>query len=131
MRRTPGVATWLLQHFGSSTRNESILGDLAERYNRDSRSPLWYWKQVVVAVIVSFFSEVWSHKLLAFRALILGWVIKAIWLAAYFQIFGMAARRIFRMQETRAVSVAFILATEFHWNSVSGHGVIRRLPLAC
>ena len=108
--RPPAVATWLLRHFGSSPHTESLIGDLAEQY-RERRSRLWYWKQVVVAVIVSFFSEVWGHKLLAFRALILGWVIKAIWLSAYLQIFGMAAKRIFRMHETQAVSVAFILAT--------------------
>jgi len=47
----PTVAKWLLRHLGSSTNNETILGDLDERY-RQGRSVAWYWKQVLTAVIV-------------------------------------------------------------------------------
>jgi hypothetical protein len=108
--RPPRLATWLLRHFGCGPHNESVLGDLAEQY-RDRRSRLWYWKQVVLAIALSVFSEVWNHKLLAFRALILGWTIKAIWLWAYFEVFGTAVHRLSRMHEATAVSVAMILET--------------------
>ena len=36
-REEPGTAKWLLRHFGASANNESVIGDLTERY-RDGRS---------------------------------------------------------------------------------------------
>jgi hypothetical protein len=41
---------------------------------------LWYWRQVLVAIVISFFQEVWGHKLLAGRALLIGWIAKYAWL---------------------------------------------------
>lgn len=90
----PRLATWLLKHFGCSPNNPSVIGDLNERY-RQSRSYLWYWRQAVLAIVVSFFKEVWSHKLLAMRALLIGWIIKAIWLSAYAYVYGAPAKRLF------------------------------------
>ena len=59
----PTVAKWLLRHLGSSTNNETILGDLDERY-RQGRSVAWYWKQVLTAVIVaSATAEMMSKRL--------------------------------------------------------------------
>ena len=54
------------------TQNESLIGDLTEEYAR-GRSRLWYWWQVVVALVAGLFQEVRTHKALAARALITGW----------------------------------------------------------
>lgn len=70
----PIVATWLLRHFGCSPNNDAVIGDLNERYRR-GRSRLWYWRQVTVAIVVSTFKDILSHKLLALRALIVGWFV--------------------------------------------------------
>jgi hypothetical protein len=40
----PAIATWMLQHFGSSPNNAELMGDLDERY-RQGRSRTWYWRQ--------------------------------------------------------------------------------------
>ena len=49
----PTVATWLLEHLQSGSRNDHITGDLMEAYQR-GRSRAWYWKQVLAAIIVNF-----------------------------------------------------------------------------
>jgi hypothetical protein len=76
MRSTepPRFATWLLNHFGCSPNNATVIGDLDERY-RSGRSALWYWRQAFLAITVSFLREVWSHKWLTVRAIITGWAV--------------------------------------------------------
>jgi hypothetical protein len=68
--RPPIVATWVLTHFGN--RNEVLAGDLIEEYRR-GRSAAWYWRQVVVALLVGGGKEIRTHKLLTVRALVTGW----------------------------------------------------------
>jgi hypothetical protein len=47
----PAIATWLLRHFGCSPNNDAVIGDLKERYRR-GQTAMWYWKQVLVAIVV-------------------------------------------------------------------------------
>ena len=55
MRSTnpPVVATWFLRQLGSGPNNDALLGDLIEQYGQ-RRSRIWYWRQVFVAIAVSF-----------------------------------------------------------------------------
>jgi len=55
-------------------RGESLLGDLIEQY-RQGRSGIWYWRQVIAAIVVSNVHDVAAHKLLAVRALTIGWAL--------------------------------------------------------
>jgi hypothetical protein len=66
----PVVATWVLTRF--CNRNEVLAGDLAEEYQR-GRTVAWYWRQVLVAILVSFGNEIRTNKLLTVRAVITGW----------------------------------------------------------
>jgi hypothetical protein len=68
----PRIAAWSLRHFGCSPNNDAVIGDLDERY-RAGRSATWYWRQIVLTIVVSFAQQVWSHKRLTVRALITGW----------------------------------------------------------
>ena len=45
----PRLATWLLSRFGPA--NDALLGDLLEEY-RAGRSARWYWRQVMMAMLV-------------------------------------------------------------------------------
>jgi hypothetical protein len=72
LSQPPIVATWLLQHFRSGRRNDSLTGDLIEEYRR-GRSRAWYWRQVLMAIVISFSAEIWHHKLLTTRAVVAGW----------------------------------------------------------
>jgi hypothetical protein len=66
----PTVATWTLKHFGSS--NEALTGDLVEEY-RQGRSTAWYWRQVLIVVVVGCVNDIRRHGLLTMRAIIIGW----------------------------------------------------------
>jgi len=90
----PSIAKWLLRHFGSSPNNESVIGDLDERY-RQGRSYLWYWKQAFQAIATSFVNEVWEHKLPAIRALLIGWAIKVTWISIFAHTYGRPPWRLF------------------------------------
>jgi hypothetical protein len=72
--RPPTIAKWLLRHLATSRNIEAISGDLDERYGH-GRSRVWYWRQVAVAIVVTTFNDIRNHKLLALRALIVGWFV--------------------------------------------------------
>ncbi len=74
MKRTPFLPTWLLKHLGCSSDNDAVMGDLSERYQQ-GKTAAWYWKQTLVAVIVSAFDEVRGHKWLTFRSVLVGWIV--------------------------------------------------------
>jgi hypothetical protein len=78
----PRAATWLLRHFGCCPNNDCVIGDLDEQFGR-GRTRLWYWRQAVLAILVSFFKEISGHKLLAIRALVVGWLVKTVWLGLF------------------------------------------------
>jgi len=66
----PIVATWVLTRFGNG--NEVLAGDLVEEYQR-GRTAGWYWRQVLVAILVGCGHEIRTQKLLTMRAVITGW----------------------------------------------------------
>jgi len=47
------------------------LGDLIEQY-RQGRSGIWYWRQVLAAILVGIAHDLASHKTLALRAVTIG-----------------------------------------------------------
>jgi len=70
----PRLASWLLQHLASSPQRDSLAGDLIERYH-DGHSAAWYWRQVVGAILAGVTRDVRDHKLLAIRAVAIGWLL--------------------------------------------------------
>ena len=73
-QQPPRVATWLAQRLVSGPRRESLLGDLIEQYRR-GRSGRWYWRQVLIAIVVGTAHDLADHKWLALRALTIGWAL--------------------------------------------------------
>lgn len=51
-RTPPQLATWLLNKCGSPYHGDSLAGDLSEQY-REGRSRVWYWKQVIAAILIA------------------------------------------------------------------------------
>jgi hypothetical protein len=51
VQSAPAIATWLLKLFCSSVEDESLIGDLLEKY-RQGRGRFWYWRQVAVIVFL-------------------------------------------------------------------------------
>src|SRR5262245_53777074 len=70
----PRIATWMLKRFGSGPDIETLLGDLAEQYQLNS-SAIWYWRQAMKAIPVSFFRDIRAHKWTVAKALMNGWVL--------------------------------------------------------
>jgi hypothetical protein len=69
----PRVATWLLRRFSTGTHAEAIAGDLLEQY-QSIRSPFWYWRQVLSAVIADLAGSVMANKARTLGALVAGWI---------------------------------------------------------
>jgi len=71
LRKPPNGATWFLKQFGSQSEDESVIGDLTERYQRGGGS-IWYWRQVLVIVFVSHVQNIrrdkWNFLAGLFRA---------------------------------------------------------------
>ena len=67
----PALATWLLEHVHFSNTDEALAGDLLEEFRR-RRSVAWYWRQVLVAILVGFGNEVRTHRVLAIRTSLIG-----------------------------------------------------------
>ena len=51
MTRPPRLADWLLHRLTSSRRQQSIIGDMHEQYQR-GRSLGWYWRQTLVTILL-------------------------------------------------------------------------------
>jgi hypothetical protein len=68
----PRLSTWLLGRLAPRHRRESLVGDLREQLHR-GRSVWWYRRQVIGTILVGLAADVAAHKLLAVRALALGW----------------------------------------------------------
>lgn len=52
LAKPPKLATWLLERLTSGYHNDPLAGDLIEEYGR-GRSRVWYWRQVLIAILVS------------------------------------------------------------------------------
>ena len=68
----PRLSTFLLERLAPRQRRESLMGDLREQFHR-GRSAWWYRRQVFGTILAGIVADVAAHKLLALRALALGW----------------------------------------------------------
>lgn len=66
----PRLASWLLHHFASGPRRDSLIGDIIEQYQL-GRSLTWYRRQVLAAVVIGSTTCVRMHSRGALRALVL------------------------------------------------------------
>jgi hypothetical protein len=64
----PRLAMWLLKYFGCSDKNDALIGDLVERHQQGKGS-VWFWKEVLVAIVTGFVEDAFGHKWLMFRAM--------------------------------------------------------------
>jgi hypothetical protein len=71
-RDLPRLATLVLEQFTSPLYRESLVGDLAEEWS-DGRSPLWLYRQVVLAVARHSLDIARQHALWAITAVCIGW----------------------------------------------------------
>lgn len=89
----PAAAVWLLEAFKVTENNPALTGDLTEEFSR-GRSSVWLWKQVIAAIAFTIGKDIYSHKLLTIRAVIVG---EAAVLLSYFAIVGALSSHWFAM----------------------------------
>jgi hypothetical protein len=69
LRRPPGFATWVLRWFGV---DDPLIGDLSEAL-QGGKSSLWYWRQTLVAIVVTWARNVRAlHRY--WKAALVGWI---------------------------------------------------------
>jgi len=68
------AATWLLRYLNDTPYFDSLMGDL-EEFRSEGRSHSWYWRQTFAALATHFVRDIRSHKLLAFRGLVVVWAL--------------------------------------------------------
>jgi hypothetical protein len=68
----PRLSTWLLERLAPRRRRESLVGDLREQTHR-GRSAWWYRRQVAGTILLGLAADLAAQKLLAVRALAIGW----------------------------------------------------------
>lgn len=71
----PGLALWFLRYLCPRRNREVLTGDLLERF-REGRSNRWFWRQVIVAVLVGASSQcrlLWTEVWFAAAGTVLIW----------------------------------------------------------
>src|SRR4051794_30288777 len=59
----PALALWFLEHFCPGNSNkEALTGDLLERFG-EGRTAGWFWRQVLIAILVGVLREMQMHWL--------------------------------------------------------------------
>lgn len=71
MRPAHAITAWLFERLDMDI---ALLGDLVEE--RELRSAIWYWRQVLFAVWAGIWSAIREHKVLAFRAVATGFAME-------------------------------------------------------
>jgi hypothetical protein len=74
----PRVAGWLLRRLTCGPNRESLIGDLEEQFAR-GRSPWWYWRQVISAILAGVAMDLRDHPRLAIRSLVLTSAVVILW----------------------------------------------------
>jgi hypothetical protein len=53
---------WILEHLEAGNGGDALTGDLAEEF-RSGRSAMWYWRQVIGALLIGWLNAMRSHRL--------------------------------------------------------------------
>jgi hypothetical protein len=63
-----------LNHLAAGEKTEALIADLVEQYQR-GRSAMWYWRQVIVAIVVSFSVQAWHQRWFVTGVVALSWLL--------------------------------------------------------
>jgi hypothetical protein len=85
-RLPPRPATWLLERFGSESRMDPLIGDLAEQF-AGGRSRVWYWQEATGALGLDLIRALRTHALSFVAAIFIGWIATSLWESCVSQAF--------------------------------------------
>lgn len=76
MRTSYAIAAWIFELLGL---DDALAGDLLEEHTQ-GRSGIWYWRQVLIAILISIYGDIRKHKVVALRAVVTGCAINSLWI---------------------------------------------------
>jgi hypothetical protein len=82
----PLLASWLLRRLAGGPMRESLIGDIDQQFAR-GRSSFWYWRQVLLAILVGVARDSREHKPLAIRSVILTWAVVIAWVESTWMLY--------------------------------------------
>src|SRR5262245_45730062 len=71
VRQPPQLAGRLLKRLAPAQDHDVLLGDLCEELQR-GRSLVWYWAQILAAIVMGSSKGLRSHPIVAARAVVTG-----------------------------------------------------------
>jgi hypothetical protein len=94
----------------------ALAGDLIEEGAR-GRSPIWYWRQVLLAIWVGVWSMVFDHKMLALRGILTGCAVNSVWLFlwARFLRIGLPAHPVVSLEAITTLSIILFMQVATGW----------------
>ncbi len=92
-QRTPFAAR-LLQRLIPSQDHTALLGDLQEERRR-GRSTVWYIFQILAAIVVGCWRDIWTHRLLTLRAIGIGIAALVVYFFAAGALLNFVQRRLY------------------------------------
>jgi hypothetical protein len=69
--KAPVVVNWLLNRLIAGAQAEAIVGDLLEQW-RGGRSQLWFGRQMLAALVICIWREVYTHKMVSMSGILIG-----------------------------------------------------------
>jgi hypothetical protein len=76
MRTSHAITVWMFDRLGL---DGALAGDLLEERAR-GRSTVWYWRQVLIGILVGMWGTIRDHKLMALRAVATGFAMELLFL---------------------------------------------------
>jgi len=86
-REPPPQATWMLEHLTTGACDEALAGDLLEE-SRAGRSHIWYWRQVLSAILLNWGQALWRRRMVLLFAAMWGLLTPAwqlLWTRGFFE----------------------------------------------
>jgi hypothetical protein len=128
MKPSHRTIVWVFESLGLDL---ALAGDLIEE-SACGRSPIWFWRQVLLGIWVGVWSMVFDHKMLALRAILTGCAVNGIWLFLWTQFLriGLPAHPVISLEAVMTLSVILLTQIATGWIVARTHRPYA-IPMVC
>jgi hypothetical protein len=119
-------AGWIFERLGLDV---ALAGDLIEECAA-GRSVFWYWRQVLAAVWVGIWGDIYDHKVLVLRAIATGSAVNAVWLYLWGRFLHIGLTRTASLDSFVSLLVILLTQTVTGWIVARTHRA-HAIPMVC